>query len=51
MMGSYKPSYVEVKLNEQHVAVVSKNNIKVGCQSFPHSIVGELQKAIEQFAE
>jgi hypothetical protein len=51
MMGLYKPSYVNVKLNEQHMAVVSKNNIKVGCQTFSHSIIGELQKAIEQIAD
>lgn len=51
MMGLHKPSSIEVKLNENHTATVTKDSIKVGCQTFPHSVVGELQKAIEEMTK
>lgn len=36
---------VEVKLNDNHSAIVNKNGIVVGCQTFPLSIIDELVKA------
>lgn len=38
----------EVKLNSQYTALVSKEEIKVGCQTFPLSIVQELATAIKE---
>ncbi len=38
---------VEVVLNKNHKAVVSEDGIVVGCQTFPLSIVDDLQKAID----
>jgi hypothetical protein len=40
-----KPKEVEVKLNEAHNATVTENTIKVGCQTFPISIIDDLVKA------
>lgn len=37
---------VVVELNSSHVAIVTKDKIKVGCQTFPLSIVDDLAKAI-----
>ncbi|NBO22434.1 hypothetical protein EBU94_03710 [bacterium] len=48
MMGLGKPISYKVKLNDNHEAVVTKYSIKVGCQTFPHSIVEELKAAIEK---
>ena len=48
MMGLGKPTSYKVKLNDNHEAVVTKDSIKVGCQTFPHSIVEELKAAIEK---
>jgi hypothetical protein len=39
---------IEVLLNKEHTAIVTKDEIVVGCQKFPHSIVGELQTAINK---
>jgi hypothetical protein len=44
---SKSPKVVKVKLNENHTAEVSKDGIKVGCQTFPIGIVEELEKAIK----
>lgn len=40
-----KPQTVDVKLNDSHKAVVSRDSIKVGCQTFPISVLDELVKA------
>lgn len=48
MMGLGKPTSYKVKLNDNHEAVVTKDSIKVGCQTFPHSVVEELKAAIEK---
>jgi 5'(3')-deoxyribonucleotidase len=48
MMGLGKPISYKVKLNDNHEAVVTKDSIKVGCQTFPHSVVEELKAAIEK---
>ncbi len=37
-----------VVLNDSYSAVVTRNGIKVGCQTFPLSIVAELQKAVDK---
>lgn len=39
---------ITVKLNDTYEAVVSKDGIRVGCQTFSHDVVNELKKAIEQ---
>lgn len=39
---------INVKLNDKHDAVVTKDGIKVGCQTFSHDIVDALKNAIEQ---
>ena len=51
MMGLSKPSSIGVKLNESYTATVTKDSIKVGCQTFPHSIIKEIQKAIKEITE
>lgn len=40
-----KPKSVEVKLNDNHTAIVSADTVKVGCQTFPASIISELAEA------
>jgi len=37
-----------VVLNNEYTAEVTKDNIKVGCQLFPHSIVKDLQEALDK---
>jgi hypothetical protein len=39
---------INVKLNDKHDAIVTKDGIKVGCQTFSHDIVYKLKNAIEQ---
>ena len=39
---------INVKLNDKYDAVVSKDGIKVGCQTFSHDIVEKLKRAIEE---
>lgn len=38
---------ISVKLNDSYTAVITEKGIKVGCQTFPLSIVEELAKAIK----
>lgn len=40
-----KPNLVSVVLNSSHTAKVTKDNIEVGCQTFPISVLDELVKA------
>lgn len=40
-----KPTSIAVKLNDSYEAVVTKDSIKVGCQTFPISILKELNEA------
>jgi len=42
------PDEVTLKLNDKHDAIVTKDGIKVGCQTFSHDIVEKLKKAIEE---
>ena len=42
------PDEITLKLNDSYDAVVSKDGIKVGCQTFSHDIVEKLKKAIEE---
>ena len=42
---------IEVKLNDEYTAVVSKDKIVVGCQEFPLSKVEELVKAVKKVKE
>lgn len=42
-----KPTMVEVKLNDKHSALVTKNDITVGCQTFPITILIELNMALK----
>jgi hypothetical protein len=39
---------VDVKLNEHHTAVVSKDEIKVGCQTFSVDVIKKLAQALEE---
>jgi hypothetical protein len=39
---------INVKLNDKHDAIVTKDGIKVGCQTFSHDIVYKLKNAIEE---
>ena len=38
---------INVKLNDSYDAIVTKDGIKVGCQTFSHDIVNALKNAIE----
>lgn len=42
------PSETKVVLNSSYTAVVTKDTITVGCQTFSHDIVEKLKNAIEQ---
>jgi hypothetical protein len=42
------PDEITLKLNDSYDAIVTKDGIKVGCQTFSHDIVEKLKKAIEQ---
>jgi hypothetical protein len=42
------PDEINVKLNDSYDAIVTKDGIKVGCQTFSHDIVDKLKSAIEQ---
>lgn len=41
-----KPTSISVRLNDSHTAVVTLDNIKVGCQDFPVTVVDEIKKAL-----
>lgn len=43
-----QPETITVKLNDSHSAIVSKDGIKVGCQSFTHDSIKELWLACEK---
>lgn len=45
-MESFGPKSAKVKLNENHAAIVTKDSIKVGCQTFPVSIIQDLADAL-----
>jgi len=40
---------VQVKLNRDYTAVVNSDNIRVGCQTFPHSVIEELCAAVQKY--
>ena len=40
---------IKIKLNSDYSAVVSKDDVKVGCQTFPHSVIEEMYAAIQNF--
>lgn len=39
---------IEIKLNDEYTAIVSKDNVKVGCQTFPLSVITKLYNAVEK---
>ncbi len=43
-----KPTNVEVKLNDEYTAVVTKDTIVVGCQTFPISALTALNEAVNK---
>lgn len=43
-----KTSSKKVKLNDDYDAIVSKDTIQVGCQTFPISILDDLAKALKE---
>lgn len=43
-----RPEPISVELNSEYIAAVTEDEIIVGCQRFPHSVVGKLQSAIEK---
>lgn len=42
--------FIEVKLNNKYTAKVFEDNIQVGCQTFPISIVKELNEAVNRLS-
>ncbi len=44
-----KPKTVEVVLNKEHTAVISKDGIKVGCQTFPMDVIDKLVEGRKEF--
>ena len=46
-LATLAPQECKVKLNSDYTATVTKETIKVGCQTFPVSILKDLQKALE----
>lgn len=40
---------IEIKLNDEYTAIISKDNVKVGCQTFPLSVIQELYNALKKF--
>jgi hypothetical protein len=40
-----QPKSINVQLNSEYVATVTKTEIKVGCQTFPVSIIKDLSRA------
>lgn len=49
VMEAGKPKTVEVRLNDEYTASVCHDGIEVGCQTFPHSVLEDLRKAVERF--
>jgi hypothetical protein len=45
-----KPNEIEVKLNESYNATVREDTIRVGCQTFPISIIDDLVKAKKELS-
>jgi len=43
------PQSYDVKLNHEYTATITKDTIKVGCQTFPISILDKLQDARKKF--
>ena len=46
MMGKSVPRVINVKLNDRYNAVVTKDEVVVGCQTFSHDVIKELYEAI-----
>ena len=42
------PEEIKVELNSEYTAIVTKEGVKVGCQSFPTSKIRELAKALDE---
>jgi hypothetical protein len=49
MLGTYKSPNIEVVLNDSYKAIVSKDSVKVGCQTFSHEKIKELHEAVQSF--
>jgi hypothetical protein len=48
MLGTYKDPNIEVVLNDSYTAIVSKDSVKVGCQTFSHEKIKELYEATQK---
>jgi hypothetical protein len=48
MLGIYKGPNIEVVLNNSHTAIVSKDSVKVGCQTFTHEAIERLYNASKE---
>jgi hypothetical protein len=46
-----KPREVIVKLNKSYDAIITKDEIKVGCQTFPITVLKEMQEALDGLNE
>lgn len=46
-----QPTTIEVKLNSEYTAVVSKDGLKVGCQTFNLSVIDDLAKAKKEVTQ
>jgi hypothetical protein len=48
MLGIYKDPNIEVVLNDSQTAIVSKDSVKVGCQTFTHEAIERLYNASKE---
>ena len=48
MLGTYKDPNIEVVLNDRHTAIVSKDSVKVGCQTFSYEVIERLYNASKE---
>jgi len=46
-----KKREVSVKLNSEYSAIVTKENVKVGCQTFTHEVILEVAEAIKKLTK
>lgn len=48
MMAVNKPKTIQVQLNSLYTAYVTKDHVKVGCQTFPMSVMDKINDAIQR---
>lgn len=45
------PQEITIKLNDDYDAIITKETVKVGCQTFPVALIKEIQSAIDKLNE